>query len=285
MGELQNILKKYNIKLKKSLGQNFLVDENIKRKIIKNSNASDTDIIIEVGAGIGTLTRELAQTAKKVIAIEFDRKLIAPLKENISNYNNVDIINSDILMLDTQKIIDDISKNSNKNCIKVVANLPYNIANPIIMKFLEGTKGIYELILMVQKEVAERITAVAGSKNYGVFSVIVQYYSDPQILFNVSPSCFFPKPEVYSSVIRLKVLNSPRVKVDDKNEFFKIVKASFIHRRKTIVNSIRASGLFDLSKEEIINILNIENIKETTRGETLSIEQFANISNRISKKV
>ena len=281
---IQNILKKYNIKFKKSLGQNFLTDENITRKIVKKANVSDEDTIIEVGAGIGTLTRELAKTAQKVIAVEFDRELIAALKDNVESYNNVNILNSDILKIDIQEIVEGISKKSNQNCIKVVSNLPYNITNPIIMKFLEGTRGIYELTLMVQKEVAERITATAGNKNYGVFSVIVQYYSDPKILFDVSPTCFMPKPEVYSSVIRLKVLDSPRVKVDDENEFFKIIKASFFHRRKTIVNSIWASGLFDLSKEEIKKVLNIENINEKTRGEMLSIEQFANISNRISKK-
>ncbi|HHW47782.1 MAG TPA: 16S rRNA (adenine(1518)-N(6)/adenine(1519)-N(6))-dimethyltransferase RsmA [Clostridiaceae bacterium] len=285
---VKEFMKKYNIRLTKSLGQNFLIDNNIVRKIVDSAQISEGDMVIEVGAGIGNMTSEIASRAGKVIAIEIDRRLIGALTENIKPFNNVQIINNDILKLDIKR---DVLSAENTGSggfvpenIKVVANLPYYITTPIIMKFLEEAEGINMLVLMVQKEVADRMVAKPGGKDYGVLSVAVQYYSTPERIFDVPPGCFVPPPDVHSTVIRLRINKEPPVKVDDKEMFFKVVKAAFGQRRKTLLNALSNSGYFNLDKEKIKQILNNLGISENLRGEALSITQFALLSNSFTRE-
>lgn len=268
-------VKKHNIKLTKSLGQNFLIDNKVVENIVDSAAVNKDDLVLEIGPGVGSMTVELALKAGKVIAVEIDRHLIPALKENLGEFTNTEVLNMDVLDVDFNDII---SKNS-YNTIKVVANLPYYITTPIIMKLLEGENNISTMVFMVQKEVAKRMVASPGGKDYGALSVAVQYYSNPEIVFNVPPHCFIPQPEVDSSVIRLHINKTPPVEVESKDMFFRVVKASFGQRRKTLVNAIQNSGFFNINKEEIKNILVSMGIKENARGETLSISQFAKLSN------
>ncbi|MCX7842972.1 MAG: 16S rRNA (adenine(1518)-N(6)/adenine(1519)-N(6))-dimethyltransferase RsmA [Clostridia bacterium] len=282
----KEILQKFNIKLTKSLGQNFLTDDNIVGKIIDTAEIAKTDLVIEVGPGIGNMTRELAKRAGKVAAIEIDKHLIPALKENLNEFTNVDIINEDVLNVDIKRLTEDIRQTYDTELkndkVKVVANLPYYITTPIIMKFLEEDPGIDMMVLMVQKEVGERIAAKPGGKDYGALSVAVQYYAKPETVLKVPPGCFIPQPEVDSVVIRLKVFDQPPVKLLNKDIFFKTVKASFGQRRKTLINALSNSGQFHLSKEEIKQILESIGVDEKQRGETLTIEQFARLANAFS---
>lgn len=285
---VKELTKRHNIRLTKSLGQNFLIDNNIIKKIVDSANVNRDDLVIEVGAGVGNMTSEIASRAGQVIAIEIDRHLMGALSENLRPYDNVRIINNDILKLDIEKDIlsakDIIPEGFNPHSIKVVANLPYYITTPIIMKFLEESTSVDMLVLMVQKEVAERIAALPGGKDYGTLSVAVQYYSNPEKVFEVPPQCFMPPPEVSSAVIRLKVNRKPPVLVDDKEMFFRTIKAAFGQRRKTLVNALSNSGYLNLDKENVKSILSSIGITEKQRGETLSIAQFAQLSNILSKK-
>ncbi len=276
------ILKLKDIRLKKSLGQNFLVDENIVKKIVKCAEVASNDIVIEVGAGIGTMTSELAKVAKLVIAIEIDKYLIPVLKENLLNYQNIEIVNQDIMKVLLNTFISQY-KLDKEDSIKVVANLPYYITTPIMMKFLEDGIQIDSMVLMIQKEVAHRIVANPGGKDYGALSVAVQYYSKSEILFNVSAESFIPKPEVDSSVIKLKMHKTPPVLLLNKDIFFKTIKAAFNQRRKTILNALANSGCFGVTKEELKYILGNIGITENERGERLSIDQFAQLANEIYK--
>lgn len=273
----KKIIETFNVRPIKSLGQNFLVDNNVIQKIISVSEIDKDDVIVEVGPGVGSLTYQLAQIGSKIIAVEIDKYLIPLLNENLKQFSNVQIINSDILKLNLNEVLD-----SSKN-IKIISNLPYYITTPVIMKFIEEDLNIDLMVLMMQKEVARRIVATPGTKDYGVLSVIIQYYSMPEIMFNVSNNCFIPKPEVESSVIKLKINKTPPVKVYNKQIFFKTIKASFEQRRKTLLNSLCNSKHFNKSKEEMKVILNNLGINETLRGETLSIDQFANLSNALYK--
>jgi len=285
---IKELMKKYNIRLTKSLGQNFLIDNNIVRKIVDSARIGSGDLVIEVGSGIGNMTSEIAQRAGKVIAIEIDRRLIGALTENMKSFDNVHIINNDILKLDIKRDILSIEDNESSGFvpehIKVVANLPYYITTPIIMKFLEETEDIDMLVLMVQKEVADRMVAKPGGKDYGMLSVAVQYYSTPEKIFDVPPGCFVPPPEVHSTVIRLDINKEPPVKVDDKEMFFKVVKAAFGQRRKTLVNALYNSGCFNFGKDKIKLILESLGISENLRGETLTITQFAQLANSFSRE-
>lgn len=286
--DIRELIKKFNIRLRKSLGQNFLTDEAVARRIVDAADVKSSDLVIEVGAGAGSMTLELAARAGRVAAIEIDRHLMPALAENLKEFDNVDIINEDILKLDIKKDIIEATKNRHTGfkagSVKVVANLPYYITTPVIMKFLEEEPGIDLMVFMVQKEVADRMMAEPGNKDYGALSVAVQYYSKPEKIFDVPPHCFIPQPDVDSTVIRLNILKTPPVVLADKDLFFKTVRASFAQRRKTLVNALFNSGYFSKDKEQIKEVLKNLGIDERQRGETLSIMQFAQLSNSFSEK-
>lgn len=286
--DIRELIKKFNIRLRKSLGQNFLTDEAVARRIVDAADVKSSDLVIEVGAGAGSMTLELAARAGRVAAIEIDRHLMPALTENLKEFDNVDIINEDILKLDIKKDIIEATKNRHTGfkagSVKVVANLPYYITTPVIMKFLEEEPGIDLMVFMVQKEVADRMMAEPGNKDYGALSVAVQYYSKPEKIFDVPPHCFIPQPDVDSTVIRLNIFKTPPVVLADKDLFFKTVRASFAQRRKTLVNALFNSGYFSKDKEQIKEVLKNLGIDERQRGETLSIMQFAQLSNSFSEK-
>jgi len=277
----------YGVKPSKSLGQNFLIDGNIIRRITEAAEVGVGDMVVEVGAGIGNMTRMLAEKAGIVAAIEIDRRLLPALEKNLEGLRNVYIINEDVLKLDIRNRI--FSKRAHASIsggplqIKVVSNLPYYITSPVIMKLLEELPEAGLLVLMVQKEVADRIAAKPGSKDYGALSVAVQYYCTPEKVFDVPPHCFIPQPKVDSAVVRLTPNRNQSVGIKSREVFFKTVKAAFGQRRKTLANALFNSGYFKITKEEIINILANMGIDEKQRGETLSIRQFAELSNVLSK--
>ena len=273
---VNEVVKKYKFKFSKSLGQNFLIDGNIVRKIVETAEISKEDYVLEVGPGMGTLTEELALNAKKVVAVELDKNLRPVLKETLGKYENVEIVFGDILKLDLEEIIKD--KMDDKK-IKIVANLPYYITTPIIALFLENNYNIDSINVMVQKEVAERITASPNNKSYGSLIIFAQFYSDPEIVMNIAKTVFIPQPKVDSAVIRLKITNKyPNV---DQENFFKIVKAAFSQRRKTILNTL-SSGL-DLDKDQIRKILEESQIETNKRAENLSIEDYIKLSEKLVK--
>ena len=277
----KEIVSKYGFRFSKSLGQNFLIDGNIITKICEGAEITDRDGIIEVGPGIGTLTQQLSKYAKKVVAVELDTKLMPILEETLEGIDNVQVINKDILKVDIEKLIEDEFEGLD---VKVVANLPYYITTPIIMRLLESRLNIKSISVMIQKEVAMRMTASPGGKDYGALSVAVQYYSNPKIIANVPSSVFIPKPNVDSAVIKLDIYKKPPVEVLDEKLMFRVVKSAFGQRRKTIVNAL--SGVYlDLDKETIKKVLEIAEIDPQKRGEVLSIEDFAHIADTITKGI
>ncbi|MDP4183173.1 MAG: 16S rRNA (adenine(1518)-N(6)/adenine(1519)-N(6))-dimethyltransferase RsmA [Bacillota bacterium] len=281
----KELIQKYNIRLTKSLGQNFLVDDNVIDKIVDAADVNKKDIVIEVGPGIGNMTRKLAQRAGRLVAIEIDKHLVPPLTEVLGEFPNASLINKDILKTSLGQIInEEKSKAPEAEAVKVVANLPYYITTPIIMKFLEENPGINAMVFMIQKEVGDRIVASPGGKDYGALSVAVQYYSKPERVFDVPPHSFIPQPDVDSTVIRLNVFSEPEVKLKNKDIFFQTVKASFGQRRKTLLNALSNSKKFVESKEEIRLLLNKLGINENARGETLNINEFAQIANLFSER-
>ncbi|WP_024832851.1 16S rRNA (adenine(1518)-N(6)/adenine(1519)-N(6))-dimethyltransferase RsmA [Ruminiclostridium josui] len=277
------IIKKHGLKLTKALGQNFLTDFSVVQRIVDASDMDKDTLAIEIGPGVGSMTRELAARSAGVAAIEIDKRLIPALNDNLSDYSNVSIINEDIMKADIDAIIKKYSELYNAKSVKVVANLPYYITTPIIMRFLEEVTGVDNMVFMVQKEVAERMVSNPGTKDYGALSVAVQFYSNPKIIFDVPPHCFIPQPEVHSTIIRLDILSEPPVEVADKNLYFKIVKAAFGQRRKTLVNALSNSGFFNKSKEQIKHILEEMGLNENIRGEVLTVSQFAQLSNLVMK--
>lgn len=274
----KEVVQKYNFKFSKSLGQNFLIDSNIIDKILSGARITRGDNIIEVGPGIGTLTREMGKIAEKVVAIEIDRNLIPILKDTLSDLDNTEVVNQDILKVDIQELVKD---KLNGGPVKLVANLPYYITTPIVMKFLEEDIPVTDIVVMVQKEVADRMNAKPSTKDYGALSVAVQYYCDTEIVAKAPRHMFVPQPNVDSIVIGLHVRDEKKYVVDNEDIFFKTVKASFGQRRKTLLNSL--GGLGFLSKDQIREALQAANIDEKRRGETLSIDEFANLSNEINK--
>lgn len=276
----KELIKKYGIRLTKSLGQNFLTDNNVVSRIVDTAEITKDDMVIEIGPGIGSMTSELASRAGRVIAVEIDKHLIPALKDNLGAFSNLEIINEDIMKVN----IKDITDNRQNMSLKVVANLPYYITTPIIMKLLEEDDDIELMVFMVQKEVAQRMVAKPGRKDYGALSVAVQYYAQPEKVFDVPPHCFIPQPEVDSTIVKLRRNKTPPVILTDKDMFFKVVKASFGQRRKTLLNALANFGALNKSKEEIREILNAINIDENVRGEILSMEQFAALCNEFSKK-
>ena len=276
--ELMSVLNKYNFSFSKSLGQNFLIDQNILNKIVSGSGINENTNVLEVGPGAGTLTRELCLKAKKVTAVEIDKALIPILNDVMSDFDNFNLINSDILELNINELIKDEFGNES---FTVVANLPYYITTPIIMNFLQSELPVNSMTLMIQKEVAARILAEPGTKDYGALSVAVQFYAKPGVICSASPHCFTPQPKVTSTVVNLKLYDKPKYDVKNKEQFFKIVKSIFSQRRKTLVNSLSGSPYLDLSKDKIIDVLKQMELNEKVRGEKLNIEQITELSNII----
>ena len=274
----KEIISKYKFRFSKNLGQNFLIDGNIITKICEGAEITEQDGVIEVGPGIGTLTQHLSEYAKKVVAIELDTNLIPILEETLEGIDNVEVINNDILKVDIEKLIEDEFEGLD---VKVVANLPYYITTPIIMKLLESRLNIKSISVMIQKEVAMRMIADPGGKDYGALSVAVQYYSDANIITNVPRNVFMPKPNVDSAVIKLDVYKKPPVEVLDEKLMFKVVKSAFGQRRKTILNAL-SGGYLDLNKDTIKEVLDTAEIDAQKRGEVLSIEDFAHIADVIT---
>ena len=270
--ETKFLMKKYNITASKALGQNFLIDEQIIDNTISSANIAKDDLVIEIGPGLGTLTNKLLQNAGKVICIELDKKMIEILKERFFLFDNIEIINEDVLKIDLNKIIDE---NSYQN-VKVVANLPYYITTPIIMKLLETRARFDSITVMVQKEVADRLCAKTGTREAGAITYAVEYYADAKKLFLVPNTSFVQMPNVESEVIMLEVRQNKFENVKDEEMLFKIIKYAFMQRRKTLTNAL--SGM-DIPKDKIKEILNKLGIDERVRGEALSLEDFINISN------
>ena len=270
------VLQKYNFNFQKKFGQNFLIDTHVLEKIMDSAEITKEDCVLEIGPGIGTMTQYLAERAGHVVVVEIDKNLIPILQDTLSEYDNITIINDDILKVDIVKLVEEL--NGGKP-IKVVANLPYYITTPIIMGLFESHVPLYSITIMVQKEVADRMQVGPGTKDYGALSLAVQYYAKPQIVANVPPNCFIPRPNVGSAVIRLTRYEQPPVEVQDEKKMFALIRASFNQRRKTLVNGlINAPGL-QVSKEEILDALEKMGLSATIRGEALTLEQFAELSN------
>lgn len=281
LGQPQNtiaILKKYDFTFQKKFGQNFLIDTHVLEKIVDAADIGKDDLVLEIGPGIGTVTQYLCEAARQVIAVEIDRKLIKILRDTLSAYDNVEVINEDILKVDIAALVEE--KNGGKP-IKVVSNLPYYITTPIIMTLLEKRVPVTDMTLMMQEEVARRMQAVPGSKDYGALSLAVQYYSVPYIAAFVPQNCFMPRPNVGSAVVNLKCHEKPLVEVKDEELMFKLIKASFAQRRKTLQNGLTNSAELDFTKEKITEaILKMQEIlgmkqNPLIRGETLTLKEFA----------
>ena len=279
--ETRFIINKYNIKANKSLGQNFLINEEVVNKIVESSEISKDDLVIEIGPGLGTLTKYLLEKAKKVICIELDTKMITILNDRFKLYNNLEIKNEDVLKVNLKKLIKEEKELNNIKNVKIVANLPYYITTPIIMKLLEEELDLESITVMIQKEVADRLIAIPGEKNAGAITYTVYYYSIGKKIIEVQNDSFIPEPEVTSEVIKLIIRNKPDIQVKDKELMFKIIKNAFMQRRKTLLNSLNNSNVFK-SKEDGIKILKKLGLDENIRAEKLTLQDFANIANKIS---
>ena len=274
-------IKKYEFAFQKKFGQNFLIDDHVITKIINAAEITEDDLVLEIGPGIGTMTQYLAESAGKVIAVEIDKNLIPILGETLAEYDNVTIINEDILKLDINRLVEE--ENDGKP-IKVVANLPYYITTPIIMGLFESHVPLQSITVMVQKEVADRMQVGPGSKDYGALSLAVQYYAKPYIAANVPPNCFIPRPGVGSAVIRLTRYEEPPVMVKDESLMFKLIRASFNQRRKTLQNGIANSTELPYSKAQVEKALEKMGLAANVRGESLTLAEFARLSDTISEE-
>jgi len=280
--ETIEILNKYHFIFQKKYGQNFLIDTHVLDKIIKAGEVTKDDMVLEIGPGIGTLTQYLCEAAREVIAVEIDKTLIPILEDTLSSYNNITLINEDILKVDIGKLVEE---KNNKKPIKIVANLPYYITTPIIMGLLEAHVPVDNITVMVQKEVADRMQSGPGSKSYGALSLAVQYYAKPYIAANVSANCFMPRPNVDSAVISLSLYRDMPVKVKDERLMFRIIRESFNQRRKTLVNGLNNGTEVKLPKEIIAEAISELNVPAMIRGEALTLEQFARLSDIIYDKI
>lgn len=276
------VLDKYHFVFQKKYGQNFLIDTGVLEKIIREAGVTKDDFVLEIGPGIGTMTQYLCESAREVAAVEIDKALIPILKDTLSPYDNVTVINEDILKVDINRLARE--KNGGRP-IKVVANLPYYITTPIIMGLFESHVPIDSITIMVQKEVADRMKTGPGSKDYGALSLAVQYYADPQIVANVPPNCFMPRPKVGSAVIRLKRYAQPVVNVSDEKLMFRLIRASFNQRRKTLANGLKNAPDIPLEKEEIEAVITELGKPLTIRGEALTLEEFAALSELVGKRI
>lgn len=275
------VLNRYGFSFQKKFGQNFLIDENVVEKIVRDAGVTKDDFVLEIGPGIGTMTQILCENAREVVVVEIDDKLIPILTEDtLSWYDNVTVIHEDILKLDIVKLANE--RNGGKP-IKVVANLPYYITTPIIMGLFESHVPLDSITIMVQKEVADRMQVGPGTKDYGALSLAVQYYAKPQILLNVPASCFMPRPNVDSAVIQLTRYEKPPVEVADEHLMFRLIRASFNQRRKTMTNSVGNSPELSVSKEQMAAALEKCGLSATVRGEALTLEQFAELANVLSE--
>ena len=274
-------IKKYEFAFQKKFGQNFLIDDHVITKIINAAEITKDDLVLEIGPGIGTMTQYLAESARKVIAVEIDKNLIPILGETLAEYDNVTVINEDILKLDINRLVEE--ENAGKP-IKVVANLPYYITTPIIMGLFESHVPLQSITVMVQKEVADRMQVGTGSKDYGALSLAVQYYAKPYIAANVPPNCFIPRPGVGSAVIRLTRYEEPPVTVKDESLMFKLIRASFNQRRKTLQNGIANSPELPYSKAQVEKALEKMGLAANVRGESLTLAEFAKLSDIISEE-
>lgn len=270
------MLQKYHFVFQKRYGQNFLIDGHVLDRIIEASEITKEDCVLEIGPGIGTMTQYLAESAKEVIAVEIDKALIPILKDTLSEYDNITILNEDILKVDIGALVKD--KNQG-NPIKVVANLPYYITTPIIMGLFESKVPLKSITIMVQKEVADRMQVGPGTKDYGALSLAVQYYAKPEIVAAVTPDCFIPRPNVGSAVICLTRYEKPPVDVKDEAYMFSIIRASFNQRRKTLANGLSNAGNLNLTREDVVKVLEKIGLSATIRGEALTLSQFADLSN------
>ena len=274
------IIQKYEVAFQKKFGQNFLIDTHVLEKIIAAAGVTEDDCVLEIGPGIGTMTQYLAEHARSVVAVEIDKNLIPILQETLKEYENITVINDDILKVDINKLTEEYNGG---RAIKVVANLPYYITTPIIMGLFEGGVPIDNITVMVQKEVAERMQVGPGSKDYGALSLAVQYYADAYIVANVPPNCFIPRPGVGSAVIRLTRHKEPPVEVDDPKLMFKLIRASFNQRRKTLQNGLNNSPELPFAKDEIADAIESLGVTPQIRGEALTLKQFADLSNYFTR--
>ena len=275
-----DIIKKYDFAFQKRFGQNFLIDGRVIDKIIAAAEITKADTVLEIGPGIGTMTQYLAEAAGQVIAVEIDKNLLPIYEETLADYDNVTIINNDILKVDINELI-----KGKADKVKVVANLPYYITTPIIMGLFENHIPAESITVMVQKEVADRMQSGPGSKDYGALSLAVQYYAKPYIVANVPPNCFMPRPNVGSAVIRLTSWENPPVTVNDEKLMFKLIRASFNQRRKTLQNGINNSPDLNFTKEQVVEALRAMGLSESVRGEALNLEQFAQLSDYLLEMI
>ena len=275
------VLQKYDFAFQKKFGQNFLIDSHVLDKIVSAAGITKDDFVLEIGPGIGTMTQYLAASARKVFAVEIDKALIPILEDTLKEFDNVQVINQDILKVDIKKLAEE---HNDGKPIKVVANLPYYITTPIIMGLFESQVPIDSITVMVQKEVADRMKVGPGTKDYGALSLAVQYYAEPYIVANVPPNCFMPRPKVGSAVIRLTRHEKPPVEVADEKLMFRLIRASFNQRRKTLANGLNNSPELSYSKEEIQQTIEKCGFKAGIRGEALTLEDFAKLANAFSEK-
>ena len=279
-GATKEVINKYSFAFQKKFGQNFLIDSNVLENIVEAAGITKDDFVLEIGPGIGTMTQYLCESARQVLAVEIDKMLIPILEDTLSEYDNVEVINQDVLKVDIKSLVEE---KNNGRPIKVVANLPYYITTPIIMGLFESKVPIESITIMVQKEVADRMQTGPGSKDYGALSLAVQYYAEAKVMLNVSATCFMPRPNVDSAVIKLTRHQESPVEVKDESLMFRIIKASFNQRRKTLVNGLKNSSELDFSKEEITEALKSIGKEENIRGEKLTLEEFAKLSNALGK--
>lgn len=280
MSSTSEILQKYQFRMQKKYGQNFLIDTNILHKIIESAQITKEDCVLEIGPGIGTMTQHLAEAAGRVIAVEIDKDLIPILEDTLADYDNIRLIHADILKVDLHRLLEE---ENNGQPVKVVANLPYYITTPIIMKLFENHMPLVSITVMVQSEVADRMQVGPGTKDYGALSLAVQYFAKPEIVARVPASCFIPRPNVDSTVIRLTRHTEPPVEVDDEAYFFDVIRASFNQRRKTLVNGLVNAGKLGVTKSQVEEVLAKMGIPKTVRGETFTLERFAELSNCLAK--
>lgn len=275
------ILNKYSFVFQKKYGQNFLIDTHVLEKIVQAAEITKEDFVLEIGPGIGTLTQYLCESAREVVAVEIDKNLIPVLKDTLSAYSNITVLNEDILKVDIASLV---MKYNDNRPVKVVANLPYYITTPIIMGLFENHIPLAGVTIMIQKEVADRIKAVPGSKDYGALSLAVQYYAKPYIAAYVPPNCFMPRPKVGSAVVNLTPYNNPPYAVNNESLLFAIIRASFNQRRKTFVNAVTNYEGLSYGKDTIYEALDAFGLPKDVRGEALSLEQFINIANYLSER-
>ena len=278
-GETTAVLKKHSLVLKKRFGQNFLIDAHVLDRIVAAAEIGKTDTVLEIGPGIGTLTQALAEAAGRVVAVEIDRTLIPVLAETLDGYPNAEVVNEDILKYDIAALAAQADGG-----LKVVANLPYYITTPIIMRLLEEGIPAKSITVMIQKEVAERMAAGPGSKDYGALSLAIRYYAEPELVANVPPNCFIPRPNVSSVVIRLLLRREPPVKTRDPQRMFAIIRAAFGQRRKTLINSLSGAAGLQISKEEAKQAVRTMGLDENIRGEALTLTQFAELADHLSER-